>query len=164
MLPLKDKVNLIRNLCGMNPASIEIASFAEQLPPQLDDGEVICKAVFTDPCEEIIEAKKRNVKFCGYVPTMKGYERFAKTSLDMISVATSATDSHCRFINAGKDMKASLKQTCGIIKAAKADGKVVRAYVNMAFACPFEGDDVEEDRVMKIINEYKGSISSFCLH
>ena len=149
-LSTQEKLVLIENLCQMRPSSIEVTSFVRpDKVPQLADADELCKALFDGSCPAALEARRRNIKFAGLVPNIRGYERFMLSKLDTVSVLTSATDSHSK-ANMGKGMKEALRDTCNVIKLAKKDGVNVRAYVSMAFACPFE-DDVDEDNVMRIV-------------
>ena len=101
--------------------------------------------------------QRYNISLCGVVYDMKGYERFHASGLDTICVYTSASNTHSKHYSYGHhNMKDALSNTCNIIKAAVSNDKrhKVRAYINVAFGCPFE-NEVEEDSVVNIAQAYK---------
>jgi hydroxymethylglutaryl-CoA lyase len=68
---------------------------------------------------------------------MQGYEAAKKAGLPEIAVFMSATESHSK-----KNINKSIAEALAVVKplteTAKQDGKRVRAYLSVVFACPYE--------------------------
>lgn len=137
VLATETKLELIRQLAAARPASIEVGSFVRpDLLPQMADTPALCEALSEQPW--VAEARAAGVRFVGLVPNRRGYERILETDLEEISMLVSATDGHSK-ANVNKTVAEALEESCGLIRDARAAGRVSRLYVSMAFRCPVDG-------------------------
>ncbi len=132
ILPLVDKIELVRKLAAATPASIEVASFvrADRIP-QLADAEKLCAHLLE-------ESWRGGVALYGLVPNLVGFARFQSCGLDGITVLVSATDGHSQ-ANVGQPRARALAEVLEVMAAARVQGVRIRAYVSMALICPVEG-------------------------
>lgn len=79
-----------------------------------------------------------DVTYSALVPNLKGYQRAVAAGAQSIAVVLSATDTMNR-----KNINMTLEETTAacadIVTTAERDGIEARAYVAVAFECPFEG-------------------------
>ena len=138
VLDVPQKVELVENLIASGFDSIEIASIVRpDLVPAMAKSSELC-TVLANESQLYIE-NKDDLDLAALVPNLRGYELFAEMPiLNECVVLTSASDSHSK-ANVNRSMRDAFKTTCEIIRSAKSDGYKVRAYVSLAFGCPFEG-------------------------
>lgn len=155
VLSVPSKVKTIENLISSGFRSIEVASFVRpDLVPAMANATEMLTVLANE--SQTYNDNKSNLSLAALVPNFKGYEAFQTNSeLECVVVLTSASDSHSR-ANVNAPMREAFKTTCDIIRAAKQDNKKVRAYVSLAFGCPFEGD-VDPDLVREFSEGYFAS-------
>lgn len=137
VLPTDRKLELMRSLVASSPASIEVTSFVRSdVIPALADADELCARLWQQ--EWAVDARNAGMKFAGLVLNKRGFERFARASLDTATVVISCTDSHSK-ANSNRGFDDALKLTCELIEAGRAEGIEMRGYASMAFGCPFEG-------------------------
>ncbi len=137
ILTLEQKLELMRHLVAAKPASIEVTSFVRpDRVPQLADAAELCAALRDQPWFQ--EARRDGIGFTGLVANQRGLDRLLEAGLDSVTLLVSATDAHSQS-NVGMDRAKAEKLAQQLIEHAKADGLFVRAYVSMAFHCPFDG-------------------------
>jgi len=132
VLDTQTKLELAGRLAAARPDSIELTSFVRpDLLPALAAAEQLAAAVAPAPW-------RAGVELYALVANARGYERFRSAELDGVTLLVSATDGHS-LANVGRSVDQALEQTCALARASKADGFRVRAYVSMAFGCPYDG-------------------------
>lgn len=125
-----DKLHLIRLLAAAGVRSVEAASFVSpRAVPQMADAAELLPQV---------QAALPQLRLSALVPNLKGLERASAAGAREIAVVLSATETMNR-----KNINMGLQQATAIceqtLAAARAQGLRTRAYVAVAFDCPFEG-------------------------
>lgn len=134
-----DKVRLIESLAASGLKHIEITSFVSpKWIPQMADALQVVKALKLPP----------DVSTSALVPNMKGYESAREAGIKEVAVFMSATETHSRK-NINKSIDEAFDTLAEVVKAAKDDGKRVRGYLSVVFACPYEGN-VDPKQVVKL--------------
>lgn len=129
-VPTAAKLQLIRLLVDAGVGSLEAVSFVSpKAVPQMADAAALVAQV-----NAALPALRMSV----LVPNLKGLERAHAAGAQEIAVVLSATETMNR-----KNINMSLEQATEVseqtLRAAKALGLRTRAYVAVAFDCPFEG-------------------------
>lgn len=127
-LPPAERVALIEGLLDAGLPSVEVASFVSpKAVPKMAGAADVVAALDLDRAE-----------FHALVPNGKGYELARASGIRSIGVVLSATETMNREnINMGL---AQATTVCAeVLRQARADGLKARAYVSVAFECPFEG-------------------------
>lgn len=125
------KLALIERLAAAGVASVEVTSFvsAKAVPQMADAGELL----------PLVQAKLPSLRASVLVPNLKGLERAHAAGAREIAVVLSATETMNRKnINMGLEQAAQTSEQT--LAAAQALGLRTRAYVAVAFECPFEGE------------------------
>jgi hydroxymethylglutaryl-CoA lyase len=136
-LNVQQKLELLRLLVSCRPNSIEVTSFVRpDRVPQLADADQLCESLNRQ--EWAHAARDMGILFGGLLANQRGLERLLAANLDSATLLVSATDSHSQ-ANVGMSRTAASEEMARLIKEAKSAGLHVRAYVSMAFVCPFEG-------------------------
>lgn len=128
-LNLDEKLELINALVAAGIKSIEATSFVSPKGvPQLADADLLFPKL---PCAE-------QVSYSALVPNARGFERALNAGVREIAVVLSATDTmNQRNINMSLD---ETRRACSeMIAVAGARDVRKKAYVAVAFTCPFEG-------------------------
>ena len=136
------RLDLINHLIDAKIPGIEVASFVSPKAVPAMDGarEIIQGLVDTKGCEISV-----------LVPNMKGFEMASEAGAKIITVVPSATETmNQKNINMG--LEETVKSSCNIIKSAKSSNLRTRAYVSVAWECPYEGK-VEGSTVLNIANQ-----------
>ncbi|ODS70574.1 MAG: hypothetical protein ABS38_02690 [Acidovorax sp. SCN 68-22] len=130
LVPLAGKQALIEALWAARLPAIEATSFVSpKAVPQMADADALLPAIAV-PAGRSLSA---------LVPNQRGLERAVQAGCREIAVVLSATETmNQRNIRMGLDQAiAAARDT---LRDAQAQGLATRAYVAVAFACPFEGD------------------------
>ena len=127
-LPPADRVRLIEGLVGAGLRSVEVASFVSpKAVPKMAGAAQVVQALQLDAAD-----------FHALVPNQKGYQLAREAGIRSVGVVLSATDTMNR-----ENINMSLDQATAVcaevLQQARADGLTARAYVAVAFECPFEG-------------------------
>lgn len=125
------KLALIERLVAAGLTSVEVTSFVspKAVPQMADAGELLPQ----------VQAKLPALRASVLVPNLKGLERAHGAGAREIAVVLSATETMNRKnINMGLDQAAEVSEQT--LRAAQALGMRTRAYVAVAFDCPFEGE------------------------
>ncbi|MBX9812888.1 MAG: hydroxymethylglutaryl-CoA lyase [Burkholderiales bacterium] len=123
------KLQLIRVLVEAGVRHIEATSFVSpKAVPQMADAAELYAAL----------PARGEVDYSVLVPNLKGYERARAAGAKAVAVVLSATETmNLRNINM---TLAQARQVCrDVLGRARTDGVAARAYVAVAFACPYEG-------------------------
>jgi hydroxymethylglutaryl-CoA lyase len=124
------KFELIRLLAAAGVKSVEATSFVSpRAVPQMADAADLVPRIF---------AQLPQLRVSVLVPNLKGLERAHAAGAQEIAVVLSATETmNQKNINMGLAQAADVSEQT--LKAAQALGLRTRAYVAVAFDCPFEG-------------------------
>ena len=123
-----EKKELINRLAESGFKRIETASFVHpKWVPQMADSEEIAAY-----CNEL------GLTYIALTPNMKALERALAMNAPQVAVFIGASNEFNKR-NVNRTTDESLKEAEGLIKGAKQEGKFVRAYISMAFKCPFQG-------------------------
>jgi hydroxymethylglutaryl-CoA lyase len=128
-----DKIKLIRLLQRAGLASLEVGSFvsSKAVPQMATTEEVVRSLGPSTPGLSVL------------IPNLKGFERAKEAGVSEVAVVLSATE----MMNV-KNINMPLEKTVlvceEVIRAAKASGIRAKAYVAVAFECPFEGPTSRE--------------------
>jgi len=136
------RLDLINHLIDAKIPGIEVASFVspKAVPAMEGAREIIQGLVDTKGCEISV-----------LVPNMKGFEMASEAGAEIITVVPSATETmNQKNINMG--LEETVKSSCNIIKSAKSSNLRTRAYVSVAWECPYEGK-VGGSTVLNIANQ-----------
>ncbi len=125
------KLELVRLLAQAGVGSIEITSFVSpKAVAQMADAATLLPAV---------TAMLPSLRASVLVPNLKGLERARAAGAREIAVVLSATETMNR-----KNINMGLQQATEVseqtLQTAQSDGLRTRAYVAVAFDCPFEGE------------------------
>ncbi len=151
ILQLEDKLALLQHLAAARPSSIEVTSFVRgDRVPQLADAAELCQRLTQQDWFQ--QARENGMRFTGLVANQRGLDRLLQSGLDSITVLVSATESHSH-ANVGMSRRAAKRVVAALIQQAKSAGLQVRAYVSMAFVCPFEGA-VAPEPVLELMAEF----------
>ena len=136
------RLDLINHLIDAKIPGIEVASFVspKAVPAMEGAREIIQGLVDTKGCEISV-----------LVPNMKGFEMASEAGAEIVSVVPSATETmNQKNINMG--LEETIKSSCNIIKSAKNSNLRSRAYISVAWECPYEGK-VEASTVLNMANQ-----------
>ena len=125
-----DKLELVRRLVAAGVASVEATSFVspKAVPQMADAAELL----------PLIHAALPALRVSALVPNLKGLERAHAAGAREVAVVLSATETmNRRNINMGLDEATDV--SAQTLQQARAAGLATRAYVAVAFECPFEG-------------------------
>ena len=137
LLSLEEKIRIFHLLVDSGVKRIQVGSFVHpKVMPQMADTE-----------ELISHARKTSgVLITALILNDKGLERALRSGLNHVSMSVSASDSHSRK-NTNLSAAEALTSMTGLIKRATASGLKVRAGVQCAFGCVYEGE-IAEDKVI----------------
>ena len=139
ILDIESRTELIHQLIEAGIPGIEIGSFVSP--------KAVPAMAGTDEIVKSLESIK-NCDLSVLIPNMKGYELAFDAGAKIISVVPSATETmNQKNINMG--LEETVKNSCKILQAAKADNLHTRAYVSVAWECPYEGL-VDSNQVLEI--------------
>jgi len=132
-LSVEQRLGLINSLRSCGIRNIEVGSFVSpKAIPQMADTAGLVRCL---PVPELMS-------YSALVPNLRGYEMALEAGVTSIAVVLSATETMNQ-----KNIRMSLEQTtevCSQLMArAAADGIEGRAYIAVAFECPFEGKTPE---------------------
>ena len=132
-----DKLRLATLLARAGLRSLEATSFVSPraVPQMADAAEVLTGLTALAASEPAV----REVRVSVLVPNLKGLERALAAGAEEIAVVLSATEEmNRRNINMGLQQATEVSEET--VRAARAAGIAARAYVAVAWQCPFEGE------------------------
>jgi hydroxymethylglutaryl-CoA lyase len=139
LLPFADKVAFLRGLEDAGLRRIQLGSFVNPARvPQMAD---------TDELFRTLE-RKPGVTYTALVLNMAGLERALAVSVPHLSISVSASETHSR-ANVGKSVDEALAHITPVIERALGVGVSVRAGIQSALGCGFEGR-IAPERVVAI--------------
>jgi hydroxymethylglutaryl-CoA lyase len=129
IVPAATKIELIDRLAATGLPVVEATSFVSpKWIPQLADAAEVMAAV----------KRRAGVAYPVLVPNEQGLARALAAGAQHVAVFTAASDAFNRK-NINCDIAESLVRIEPVVKAAKARGLPVRAYVSCALGCPYQG-------------------------
>jgi hydroxymethylglutaryl-CoA lyase len=143
MIPTEMKVEIINDLVAAGLKNIQVASFVNpSRVPQMADAEEVVSRL----------PESRGVIFNGLVLNTRGVRRALQAGLKHVEISLSASDTHSRK-NAGVGFDRALIGIKEMIQLAHAEAMVVRAGIQCAFGCAYEGD-VSRERIVNLVQYY----------
>jgi len=137
-----EKIALIDELSASGLQAIQVTSFVNPARvPQMADAEAVCAGI----------ARAPSVEYSGLALNLRGVERAAGARLDKVDISASASDTHSRR-NMGMGADAAARALQVMAGRARALGLRVRAGVQCAFGCAYEGP-VDPQRVSNLVRE-----------
>jgi len=123
------KVQFVDLLSEAGFAWIEASSFVHpKAVPQMADADEVFLAI----------RKKPGVRYVALVPNPRGLDRALAAGVKDIALFVAATESFSR-ANINRSIAQSLDDVRAVVHGARAGGARVRAYISVAFGCPYEG-------------------------
>jgi hydroxymethylglutaryl-CoA lyase len=128
-IPTDAKVRYIDLLSAAGYAWIEATSFVHpRAVPQLADADDVFRAIQRRP----------GVRYVALVPNPRGLDRALAAGVQDIALFVAATESFSR-ANINRNIEQSLDDARAVVEGAAPHGVRVRAYISVAFGCPYEG-------------------------
>jgi len=138
----EDKKTLIQRLANSGIQRIETASFVHpKVVPQMADASEIINY-----CNEL------GITYIALTPNMKALERALDAKVKQIAVFVGASSTFNEH-NIRRLIDESLAECKEMFQVAKEKGIFTRAYVSMAFSCPYEGS-VSYEQVEKVVASF----------
>ena len=144
-IPTEKKKELISRLAKAGFSRMETTSFVHpKWVPQMADSEEIAYY-----CKEI------GINYIALTPNLKALERAIAADVPQMAVFVGASSAFNKK-NINKTTSESLDECEPMFAKAKKEGMFIRAYISMAFSCPFQGsvsfESVKEvcDRFIKL--------------
>jgi len=142
-IPTEMKLELIETLVAAGLKSLQITAFVHpDKVPQMADAE---KLISKLPVHA-------GVDFTGLVLNLNGVNRAQEAGLQSVEVSVSASDTHSRK-NAGLSLEQARNLSVEMVTRAKESGLNVRAGIQCAFGCVYEGR-VPVHRVVEMAGAY----------
>jgi len=143
IIPTNLKVEIISDLVDAGLKDIQITSFVHpDVVPQMADAETLLRRL----------PKRNDVRYSALVLNEKGVERAHLSGLQHIEISISASDTHSRK-NAGMPFEKALVKGKDMIRLAQDYKMEIRAGIQCAFGCVYEGR-IPEERVLKIAKDF----------
>jgi isopropylmalate/homocitrate/citramalate synthase len=128
-IPTEAKVHFIDLLTEAGYEWIEVTSFVHpRAVPRMADADEVFRAI----------RKKPGVRFITLVPNPRGLDRALAAGVQDVALFVAATQSFSR-ANINRTIDESLDDARAVVAAAAPAGVHVRAYISVAFTCPYEG-------------------------
>ena len=141
-IPLDMKLELVDTLIGAGVKHIQVTSFVHpKRVPQMADAEELCARLPAAP----------GVEYSGLVLNLKGVERALAAGLAALDMGVAATESLSRR-NANTSVAEGMAQMGEMARTAKTAGVRVRAGIQTAFGCAYEGE-VPQERVVDLVTQ-----------
>ncbi|HEX8969669.1 MAG TPA: hydroxymethylglutaryl-CoA lyase [Chloroflexota bacterium] len=128
-VPTEAKVHFVDLLQQAGAGWIEVGSFVHpRAVPAMADADDVFRAIHRRP----------GVRYVALVPNPRGMQRAMAAGVEDVAVFVAATESFSR-ANINRTIDQSLDDARAVIAAASTHGARVRAYISVAFGCPYEG-------------------------
>ena len=137
-----ERVTLIEGLVDAGLPSVEVASFVSpKAVPKMAGAADVVAALDLDRAD-----------FHALVPNRKGYELACASGIRSVGVVLSATETMNRE-NINMSLEKATSVCAEVLQQARTDGLRARAYVSVAFECPFEGvvPDATVERLARVM-------------
>jgi len=128
-IPTEDKIHFVDLLSDAGFGWIEVTSFVHpQAVPQMADADDVLRGIH----------KRRGTRYVALVPNPRGLTRAVAAELEDLALFVAATESFSR-ANINRSIAQSIEDAQAVVEGARAAGARVRAYISVAFGCPYEG-------------------------
>jgi hydroxymethylglutaryl-CoA lyase len=128
-IPTEAKVRFVDLLTAAGCGTVEVTSFVHpRAVPRMADADRVLPAI----------EQRAGTHYVVLVPNPRGLERALAAGAREIALFTAATESFAR-ANINRTIVESLDDARAVIDACRSVGVRVRAYISVAFGCPFEG-------------------------
>lgn len=142
-MPVGKKLELIEHTIAAGIKRIQVTSFVHpRLVPQMADAEELCARL----------PQRKDVQFNGLILNMRGLERAHKAGLRHIDTGVPASETLSRK-NANSTIEEGMARMEAIVSKARQYGMGVRAGVQTAFGCVYEGK-IPQARVVKLCERF----------
>ncbi len=142
-VPTKMKVDLIRRVAEAGIKRIQVTSFVHpKLVPQMADAE--------DVCAQLPDIE--GVQYNGLVLNMRGLGRAHKAGLKHVDMGVPATETMSQR-NANSSIEEGMQRMEAMVVKAREWGMSVRAGVQVAFGCAYEGQ-VDRGQVVQLAQRF----------
>ena len=143
VIPTELKVAIINDLVNAGLKHIQVASFVNpSRVPQMADAEEVLNRL----------PDSGGVKFSGLVLNNRGLQRAVQAGLKHVEISLSVSDTHSRK-NVGVSFDHSFSEIKEMMRLALAEGIEVRAGIQCAFGCVYEGR-VSRERIVRLVQYY----------
>ena len=130
---VKDRLYMLKKMISAGLTHIEVGSFVS--PKRIPQMKL--SSVFVQKINQTMKIPKK-VELSALVPNEYGFNQALELGLNHIAVMASATETFSQK-NTHCSIKENLKRVQKICKQARRHKITVRAYLSMAFYCPYEG-------------------------
>jgi isopropylmalate/homocitrate/citramalate synthase len=128
-IPTEVKIRFIDLLSNAGFSWIEASSFVHpRAVPRMADADEVFRGIDRRP----------GVRYVALVPNPRGLDRALAAGVQDLALFVAATESFSR-ANINRSIDQSLEDARAVIDGAKPHGVHVRAYISVAFGCPYEG-------------------------
>ncbi len=135
-IPTPEKLRWIQSAIAAGSKDIQIASFVNaSVVPQMSDAEDVCAAMKKFRNENSICS---DVTFSALALNTKGVERAIAAGIDAIDISMSASNTHSQR-NTRRTQDEAFADLSNMVSLARAAGLKVRAGLQCAFGCAYEG-------------------------
>jgi hydroxymethylglutaryl-CoA lyase len=142
-IPTEMKIYFIEQLVEAGLKRIQITSFVNpKLVPQMKDAQQVAEGIL----------KKNGVVYSALVLNLKGIDRAISAGLSHLSISLSASQTHS-IKNTGKTIEASKKEFAEMVKLAKTANVTIRAGIQCAFGCRYEGK-IDKNAVINLAKHH----------
>lgn len=143
VVPTEQKLAIIARLVDAGLRQIQVVSFVNPAKvPQMADA------------EQLIQGLPRidDVLYSALVLNRRGLDRALASGIQAVEISLSASETHSRK-NAGMGHDDALRQGLAMIDRAVSAGRVVRAGIQCAFGCVYEGR-IDVSRIVAIVRRF----------
>ena len=140
-IPTDVKVQFVDLLSAAGLPWIEVTSFVHPAAvPQMADADAVFPRI----------ARRPGTRYVALVPNPRGLQRAVAAGVADVALFVAATESFSR-ANINRSIDESLADARAVVSAASTadSGLRVRAYISVAFGCPYEGR-VSHDQVQRV--------------
>jgi hydroxymethylglutaryl-CoA lyase len=147
-VPLEGKLELVAALVDAGLRSIEATSFVSaKAVPQMADADLLFARL----------PAPQSVRYSALTPNLRGLERALAAGAREVAVVLSATETMNRR-NINMSLDEARAASLDVIAAAAAHGVRTKAYVAVAFTCPFEGEVAAETVMALAARMFEGGV------
>ena len=142
LLTTEEKLEILEALIDAGVRRFQITSFVHpKKVPQMSDAEKVMKMV----------QKFEEAKFYALVLNKRGLQRAIQSGCSLVEISVSASNTHS-IKNTGMSLNEAIGEMKEMLRAASEHGLKVRAGIQCAFGCRYEGK-ISEALVLKILEQ-----------
>ncbi|MEH6637937.1 MAG: hydroxymethylglutaryl-CoA lyase [Porticoccaceae bacterium] len=129
LLSVEARLGMIQCLVDANISAIEATSFVSpKAVPAMADADMLCRGL----------PNTDRIDYSVLIPNEKGYELALAAGAKSVAVVLSASE-EMNQKNINMSLQRATDVCCTVLRRAQADQIAARAYIAVAFECPFEG-------------------------